>query len=165
MERPRGPDPRFGHRALPGTPLRAAGRARHRLRGGLPEPRPWYFSTPLIPQYRRGTCRALNRANAETFANFSDRLTPVAAIPMHTPEEAVSELDYAVNRPRVQSSSLCGLRAEAFRRIGRSGPGSFPVCVLVGPIRDRLRLRLRPRLGQGGGARRLRLHFTRASSA
>ncbi len=46
--------------------------------------------------YRQGTCRALNRANAETFAPLSDRLTPVAAIPMHTPDEAVAELEYAV---------------------------------------------------------------------
>src|SRR5580704_15564620 len=46
-------------------------------------------------RYRRGTCRALNRANAETFAGLADRLTPVAAIPMHTPEEALAELDYA----------------------------------------------------------------------
>jgi predicted TIM-barrel fold metal-dependent hydrolase len=48
-------------------------------------------------QYRRGTCRALNRSNAEVFAPFADRLAPVAAIPMHTPEEAVAELEYAVN--------------------------------------------------------------------
>jgi predicted TIM-barrel fold metal-dependent hydrolase len=47
-------------------------------------------------RYRRGTCRALNRANAETFAGLADRLTPVAAIPMHTPEEALAELEYAV---------------------------------------------------------------------
>ena len=47
-------------------------------------------------RYRRGACRALNRANAETFSPFTDRLTPVAAIPMHTPAEAVAELDYAV---------------------------------------------------------------------
>src|SRR3954454_6601198 len=38
-------------------------------------------------QYRRGACRALNRSNAETFAPYADRLSPVAAIPMHTPEE------------------------------------------------------------------------------
>ena len=44
-----------------------------------------------------GACRALNRANAETFAPLADRLTPVAAIPMHTPEEAVAELEYAVS--------------------------------------------------------------------
>src|ERR1700722_1961979 len=47
-------------------------------------------------RYRRGMCRALTRANAARFAPFSDRLTPVAAIPMHTPEEAVEELEYAV---------------------------------------------------------------------
>jgi predicted TIM-barrel fold metal-dependent hydrolase len=47
--------------------------------------------------YRRGTCRALNRCNAETFAPYADRLAPVAAIPMHTPDEAVAELEYAVN--------------------------------------------------------------------
>ena len=47
-------------------------------------------------RYRRGTCRALNRNNAEIFAPLADRLCPVAAIPMHTPEEAVAELDYAV---------------------------------------------------------------------
>jgi len=46
--------------------------------------------------YRRGTCRALNRCNAELFAPLADRLTPVAAIPMHTPDEAVAELEYAV---------------------------------------------------------------------
>jgi predicted TIM-barrel fold metal-dependent hydrolase len=46
--------------------------------------------------YRQGACRALNRANAETFAPLADRLTPVAAVPMHTPEEAVAELEYAV---------------------------------------------------------------------
>ncbi len=47
-------------------------------------------------KYRRGTCRALNRNNTEIFAPLADRLCPVAAIPMHTPEEAIAELDYAV---------------------------------------------------------------------
>ncbi len=47
-------------------------------------------------RYRRGTCRALNRANAATFEPLADRLTPVAAVPMHSPEEAVDELEFAV---------------------------------------------------------------------
>ena len=34
---------------------------------------------------RRGACRALNRFNAGVFAEFADRLLPVAEIPMHTP--------------------------------------------------------------------------------
>jgi predicted TIM-barrel fold metal-dependent hydrolase len=46
--------------------------------------------------YRRATCRALNRANADAFSALGDRLVPVAAIPMHTPDEAVAELEYAV---------------------------------------------------------------------
>jgi predicted TIM-barrel fold metal-dependent hydrolase len=45
---------------------------------------------------RRGSCRALNRYSAEVFADFADRLTPAAAIPMTTPEEAIDELEFAV---------------------------------------------------------------------
>lgn len=41
-------------------------------------------------------CRALNRMNAELFAPYADRMTPVAAIPMHTPGEAISALKHAV---------------------------------------------------------------------
>jgi predicted TIM-barrel fold metal-dependent hydrolase len=46
---------------------------------------------------RRGACRALNRYNADAFRELSDRLTPVAAIPMHTPAEAIEELEHAVD--------------------------------------------------------------------
>jgi predicted TIM-barrel fold metal-dependent hydrolase len=45
---------------------------------------------------RRAACRALNRYNAEAFADLADRLCPVAAIPMVTPDEAVDELEHAV---------------------------------------------------------------------
>lgn len=44
---------------------------------------------------RRGACRALNRLRAEMFREFSDRLIPVATIPMHTPDEAIEELRYS----------------------------------------------------------------------
>src|SRR3954452_10961051 len=47
-------------------------------------------------QDRRGACRALNRLNADLYREYSDRLLPVALIPMYTPEEAIDELDYAV---------------------------------------------------------------------
>src|SRR5271163_1966888 len=45
---------------------------------------------------RRTTCRAFNRFIAEFFGEFSDRMTPAAVIPMHTPEEACAELEYVV---------------------------------------------------------------------
>jgi predicted TIM-barrel fold metal-dependent hydrolase len=45
---------------------------------------------------RRAACRAFNTYIAETFAPYRDRLTPAAAIPMDTPEEAIAELEHAV---------------------------------------------------------------------
>jgi predicted TIM-barrel fold metal-dependent hydrolase len=55
------------------------------------------FGLPDIAddEMRRVACRALNRMRSEMFADFSDRLTPAAVIPMHTPQEAISELEYA----------------------------------------------------------------------
>ena len=46
---------------------------------------------------RRILCRAENIYLAEMHTGFEDRILPVAVIPMHTPEEAVDELEYAVN--------------------------------------------------------------------
>lgn len=54
------------------------------------------LSLPTIAddETRRVTCRAFNTFSADYFRNFSDRLTPVAVIPMHTPEEAIAELEH-----------------------------------------------------------------------
>ncbi len=47
-------------------------------------------------EVRQAACRAFNRYHAEVFGGLGDRLTSVALIPMHTPDEAMAELDYAV---------------------------------------------------------------------
>ena len=47
-------------------------------------------------ELRTGACRALNRYHRDAFDGCTDRLIPVAAVPTHTPEEAIAELDYAV---------------------------------------------------------------------
>ncbi len=73
-------------------------------------------------RYRRGTCRALNRANAETFAPLSDRLTPVAAIPMHTPDEAVAELDYAVTTLGFKAVLCAGYVQRPFAALADKDP-------------------------------------------
>lgn len=49
------------------------------------------------PKLRRVIVRAVNRFNADIFRPYADRVTPVAAIPLHTPEEGIEELDYAIN--------------------------------------------------------------------
>ncbi len=48
-------------------------------------------------ELRQATCRALNVMYADMFRDVGDRLRPVAVIPTYTPEEAIRELDYAVN--------------------------------------------------------------------
>jgi predicted TIM-barrel fold metal-dependent hydrolase len=41
-------------------------------------------------------CRALNKLHADTFREFADRMTPVAVVPMHSPAEAIAELEFGV---------------------------------------------------------------------
>ena len=43
---------------------------------------------------RKAACRAFNIFSAEYFADYSDLMTPVAVIPMHTPDEAIEEIIY-----------------------------------------------------------------------
>jgi predicted TIM-barrel fold metal-dependent hydrolase len=57
---------------------------------------------------RRGSCHSLNRYHAELFAPFADRLLPVAVIPMHTPGEAVAELDHAVGALGFRAVTMAG---------------------------------------------------------
>ncbi|MGH7905696.1 MAG: amidohydrolase family protein [Candidatus Binataceae bacterium] len=47
-------------------------------------------------ELRRAACRAFNSFYAGTFREFASRITPVALIPMHTPAEALDELDHVV---------------------------------------------------------------------
>jgi len=57
---------------------------------------------------RRGACHSLNRYHAELFAPFADRLLPVAVVPMHTPGEAVAELDHAVGELGFRAVTMAG---------------------------------------------------------
>ncbi len=57
---------------------------------------------------RNAACRAVNRYSAEAFGDFADRLTPAAAIPMHTPAEAVEQLEYAVNELGLKVAMIPG---------------------------------------------------------
>jgi hypothetical protein len=47
---------------------------------------------------RRAAARAYNIVTAEYFGPFADRMTPAAIIPMHTPGEAIEELEFAVKQ-------------------------------------------------------------------
>jgi predicted TIM-barrel fold metal-dependent hydrolase len=59
-------------------------------------------------EVRQAVCRAFNRYHAETFQDFSDRIIPVAVIPMHTPKEAIDELEYAVQGLGMKAVMMAG---------------------------------------------------------
>ena len=124
----------------------------------------WSSSTPPTSSYRRGACRALNRANAETFAPLADRLTPVAAIPMHTPEEAVAELEYAVGELGFKAVLCAGYVQRPFAALAGQDPEVSRYAFWLDQFGIDSRLRLRPGVGQGPGARGVASPSTPASS-
>ncbi|MAG29392.1 MAG: amidohydrolase [Deltaproteobacteria bacterium] len=59
-------------------------------------------------ELRRASARAFNTCYADLFREHSDRLTPAAVIPMHTPQEAIDELEYAVNALGMKAIVIAG---------------------------------------------------------
>src|SRR5207249_3650089 len=47
---------------------------------------------------RRAVVRAHNVVTADYFRSLSDRMTPAAIIPMHTPDEAIEELEFVTKQ-------------------------------------------------------------------
>ncbi len=150
------------HRPVPRAPLRPARRSGPRLRSGVPEPR------PRLPPHR-------------------GRVLPPGHVPSPQPGER-GDVRVVVGSPHAggghphaharrggrgarlrgddagtEGGALCRLRATALRGPGGQGSRRVGLHVLARSVRHRLRLRLRPGMGQGPGARRvdrlpLRLH-------
>lgn len=53
-------------------------------------------------ELRRACCRALNNYLADIYSGFEDRMTPAAIIPMHTPQEAIDELEHVVKNLKLK---------------------------------------------------------------
>jgi predicted TIM-barrel fold metal-dependent hydrolase len=67
-------------------------------------------------ELRCALARACNRYAAECYAEYSDRLLPVAVVPNFTPDEALAELDHAVGELGLRPVLFGGL-------VLRSAPG------------------------------------------
>ena len=61
---------------------------------------------------RRAVIRAYNIVSADYFKDLSDRMTPAAIIPMHTPDEAIDELEFVTK----QLGSKVGMFGSALPR-------------------------------------------------
>jgi predicted TIM-barrel fold metal-dependent hydrolase len=71
---------------------------------------------------RRAVVRGFNIVSADYFRPFSDRLTPAAVIPMHTPEEAIAELEFATR----ELGAKVGMFASGIRRPLDAAKGTDP---------------------------------------
>ena len=80
----------------------------------------------LLPddELRRVVCRALNTFHADIFKEHAERMTPAAAIPMHTPEEAIEELEYAVAGLGMKAIMMAGIVKRPIPAAERLGSGA-----------------------------------------
>ncbi|HPG24237.1 MAG: amidohydrolase family protein [Spirochaetaceae bacterium] len=101
------------------------------------------LTTPAIreAELRQIACRALNVYHHELYGGYTDRMTPVALVPTHTPEEAIAELEHAVGELGMKAIMINGL---VHRPIGASAAGSGGA---ASPGRDV------PNWGSGSGER------------
>jgi predicted TIM-barrel fold metal-dependent hydrolase len=74
-------------------------------------------------ELRQALAHAINRYCAEVYAGYRDRLEPVASIPIHTPEEAIAELDHAVGELGLKAVMFMGCVTREFE--GATGPGRW----------------------------------------
>ena len=60
---------------------------------------------------RKPTCRAFNILTAEYFKDFGDRMTPAAIIPVHSPDEAIEELEFVTRQLGLKVAMFSSLPA------------------------------------------------------
>lgn len=85
-------------------------------------------------EIRRAGSRALNIMHAEMFADQADRMTPAAVIPMHTPEEALEELDFAIGELGLKSAMIAGLVRRPIPIIEREAPAVSRYATWIDPL-------------------------------
>ena len=96
---------------------------------------------------RRGACRALNRFLADAFDGLGDRLCPVAAIPMHTPDEAIAALDHAVGDLGFKAVVCAAYVQRPAQAVVDEHPDGGALGAVDGHLRRRQCVRLRPGVG------------------
>jgi predicted TIM-barrel fold metal-dependent hydrolase len=74
------------------------------------------------PEVRAVACRVYNEINADLYRPYADRMTAVAVVPAVTPDEAIAELDYAVDELGAKAIMLSHVR-RSVPKVARDAPG------------------------------------------
>jgi predicted TIM-barrel fold metal-dependent hydrolase len=87
-----------------------------------------YPNITLFPQHthredlRRALSRAINHYHADVYRPYRDRLTPVAVIPLHTPEEGIEEVEFAVKQLGLKTIIIPGAVRRPIKAIEEKYP-------------------------------------------
>jgi predicted TIM-barrel fold metal-dependent hydrolase len=94
------------------------------------------LSLPRIAddETRRAVIRGFNIVTSDYFRGLEDRLTPAAVIPMHTPDEAIAELEFVTKE---LGAKVCMLGSGVRRPLPAAG-GSDPEVARLGALFDQL---------------------------
>ncbi len=66
--------------------------------------------------------RAINHFHADQYRKYADRLTPVAGIPLNTPQEGIEELEFAVKTLGLKVINIAGGVKRPIKAIARKYP-------------------------------------------
>jgi predicted TIM-barrel fold metal-dependent hydrolase len=66
--------------------------------------------------------RAINHYHADLYRPYADRLTPVAGIPLNTPEEGIAELEFAVKQLGLKAINISGSVRRPIRALADKYP-------------------------------------------
>ncbi|MFO0691578.1 MAG: amidohydrolase family protein [Myxococcota bacterium] len=77
-------------------------------------------------ELRLAACRALNAYHADLYAEHRRRITPVALIPMHTPEEAIDALEHAVGELSLRAVMIASYVSRPIEAVAERAPELAP---------------------------------------
>ncbi len=75
-------------------------------------------------EFRQPLSRAVNHFHADLYKKYSDRLTPVAGIPLNTPKEGIEELEFAVKTLGLKVINIAGGVRRPIRAIADKYPAA-----------------------------------------
>lgn len=73
------------------------------------------------PEIRHAACRAHNLMMADLYRGLEDRLTPAAVIPCYTPEEAITELEFAITGLKLKVPMFANLVKRPIAAVTKHG--------------------------------------------
>ncbi len=93
-----------------------------------------FISGSIDGEMRRAMCRALNLMYADVFRGHESRIAPAAVIPMHTPEEALAEIDFAIGTLGFKTAMIAGTVQRPLASVARVAPELGPYAFWIDPL-------------------------------